>query len=80
MGATLRNLGLVLAEQGDLVGARAAHEGALRIFETAVGADHPEVATTLTNLGRVLHEQGNLPRARVSLERALEIFEAALVS
>ena len=39
--------------QGDLEGARGYHERALAIWEKALGADHPDVATSLNNLGLV---------------------------
>ena len=50
------DLGGVLHEMGDLAGAKAANERALKIDETTFGPDHPNVATDLNNLGLVLLE------------------------
>jgi hypothetical protein len=40
----------VLQELGDLAGARASFERALRIFEAAYGPDHPSTQTVAGNL------------------------------
>ena len=74
---TLTNLGLVLRGLGDLAGARAHQERALRINEAAYGPDHSSVAITLTSLGLVLRDLGDLAGARAQQERALRINEAA---
>jgi tetratricopeptide (TPR) repeat protein len=49
----LNNLGLVLWAEGDLAGARAAFERALRIFEQFLPPDHPHIAIVRGNLARV---------------------------
>ena len=46
----VNNLGAVLRAQGELAGARAHYQRALRIDEAAYGPDHPEVATDVNNL------------------------------
>jgi Tetratricopeptide repeat len=56
-------LGWVLTERGDLAGAAAAFERALRIDEATYGPGHPKVATSITNVGRVLHDRRE-PRRR----------------
>jgi tetratricopeptide (TPR) repeat protein len=58
VAAPLSNLGRILHDQGDLVGARTALERALAIAQAALGPDHLWVAAALTNLGEVLSEQG----------------------
>ncbi|MGO9361411.1 MAG: tetratricopeptide repeat protein, partial [Xanthobacteraceae bacterium] len=45
--ASLRNLALLLQDQGDLAGARPLLERALAIYERALGPEHPETATSL---------------------------------
>jgi hypothetical protein len=64
--------------QGDLAGARAAHERALAIGELVHGPDHPSVAIAVNNLGNVLGEQGDLAGARAAYVRALAIFQHRL--
>jgi len=74
----VNNLGELLWDLGDLVGARQCFERALRIHEAAFGSDHPDVATIVSNLGLVLQDLGDLGGARRCLERGLRIDEAAL--
>ncbi len=69
--------GAYLRARAELVEARAAYERALKVAETAYGADHPDVATRLNNLGNVLHDLDDLAGARDCFERALKIDEAA---
>ncbi|MEA3308520.1 MAG: tetratricopeptide repeat protein, partial [Chloroflexota bacterium] len=75
---TVNNLGSVLKAQGDLAGARASFQRALRSDEAAYGPDHPKVARDVNNLGLVLQELGDLAGARANLQRALRIFEQFL--
>ncbi len=63
----VNNLGGVMQAQGDLVGARAAYERALKIDEAAFGPDHPKVAIRVNNLGSVMQDQGDLVGARAAL-------------
>ena len=52
VATSLNNLGLVPKEgQGDLAGARAHLERALKIREATLGPEHPDVAQSLNNLG-----------------------------
>ena len=74
----VNNLGSVLKDLGDLAGARAAYERALKIDEAAFGPDHPNVASDVNNLGSVLKDLGDLAGARAAFERALSIFEKFL--
>ena len=73
----MSNLGSVLHEMGDLTGAKAAYERALKIDEAAFGPDHPNVATAVNNLGLVLLDQADYMGAKAAFERALKIDEAA---
>jgi Tfp pilus assembly protein PilF len=73
----VNNIGMVQQAQGDLAGARASFERALRIDEAAFGPDHPNVAIRVNNLGGVQWDMGDLEGARASFERALRIDEAA---
>jgi tetratricopeptide (TPR) repeat protein len=74
----LSNLAALLADQGDLDGARTLYERALVICEARLGADHPTTAASLNNLAGVLRGQRDLSRARALHERALAIREARL--
>jgi len=71
-------LGLVLQDLGDLKGAQAAYQRALKIDEAAFGPDHPQVATFVNNLGLVLGDLGDLKGAQAAYERALKIFKQFL--
>ncbi|MEM1400180.1 MAG: tetratricopeptide repeat protein, partial [Pseudomonadota bacterium] len=71
------SLGYHLTTIGDLSGAKAAYERALRIDEAAYGPDHPNVATSINSLGFVLESEGDLSGAKAAYERALRIDEAA---
>jgi tetratricopeptide (TPR) repeat protein len=68
----------VLKAEGDLAGARAAYERALRIDEKSFGPDHPNVARDVNNLGFVLVDLGDLAGARAAFARALGICERVL--
>ena len=72
------NLGLVLADLGDLAGARTHLEQALEIGQATLGPDHPDMAAWHSNLGLVLRELGDLAGARTHHERALEIGQATI--
>jgi tetratricopeptide (TPR) repeat protein len=49
------------------------YDRALRIQESALGAEHVEVASTLGNLGRCLGRLGRLPEAEEACRRAAAI-------
>ncbi|CAG0969031.1 partial Regulatory protein AfsR, partial [Anaerolineales bacterium] len=76
-GTLWNELGYHIKVLADFAGARAAYERALRIFEKALGEDHPNVATLVNNLGMVLQDLGDHARAKAAYERALRIDEAA---
>ena len=63
---------------GDLAGAKACFERALRIKEALYDPHHPSIATTINNLGLVLQDLGDLAGAKACLERALRIFRQRL--
>src|SRR5262249_46945734 len=64
VGASLNNLALVVADQGDLPRPRQLHEQALALFKQLYGDRHPDVAAALNNLAEVCRDQGALTRAR----------------
>ena len=65
-GEAAFNLGLMLSEQGDIEGARAA-------FQVAIDSDHPEAAPTVANnLGVMLSEQGDTEGARAAFQVAID--------
>ncbi|MDB5064078.1 MAG: Tetratricopeptide repeat protein, partial [Chloroflexi bacterium] len=60
-----RNLGVLLAEQGDVEGARAA-------FQQAIASGHPDEAPRAArNLGLLLAEQGDVEGARAAFQQAI---------
>lgn len=65
------NLGAVLAECGDLIGAVQAHMDALRVRERLYGPTHPEVGLSLGHLAVAHQLQGNENVARRHYEAAL---------
>ena len=73
VATAVTNLGRVLRDLGDLAGAKAHYERALRIGEAAYGPDHPKVAIRVNNLGGVLRALGDLTGARACAERAMAI-------
>jgi tetratricopeptide (TPR) repeat protein len=50
----------------------------LRILETSLGPDHPDVATSLNDLAGLYRAQGNYGAAEPLYQRALRIYETAL--
>ncbi len=67
------NLGFLLKNQGDLIGARKYFERALRINLKADPPQDPKVAVSRNNLGIILKDLGDLKGAQKEFERALEI-------
>lgn len=80
VAAIINNIGMVLQEIGDLVGAKMHFGRALEMGEKAFGPENPEVATNVNNLGSVLWRMGDLVGAKKHFERALEIEEKAYSS
>jgi tetratricopeptide (TPR) repeat protein len=74
----LDRAGIYLQVHGRLTDARPLLERALTITETALGPDHPAVATDLNNLALILRDLGQPQAAQPLLERALTITETAL--
>lgn len=74
----LNGLANTLRDLGEYERARALHEEALAIRETALGPDHQSVGASLNNLALVMQAQGDLQGARVALERAVAIWEKGL--
>jgi len=66
-------LGNVLRELGDLRGAKALYERALRIDEAVSGGESMNVVRDLSNLGGAAADLGDLHRAKAYYERALDI-------
>lgn len=76
--ARLNKLAGLFEAEGSYARAAPLYERALRICETALGTDHPNVATALSNLARLHRAQGAYRPAALLLERALRIRETAL--
>ena len=74
LAESLRNLGLVLAAQGDRPAARDYLERALALSQATAGEQHIETAWKQAALGTLLYEQGDACAARPHLERALATY------
>ncbi len=62
----------MLADLGDLEGARQQHQQALDIALATLGPDHPTTARRRSNLGTVLADLGDLEGAREQHQQARE--------
>jgi Flp pilus assembly protein TadD len=69
------NLGAVLCECGDLLGAEQRHMQALGIREQLFGPNHPEVGLSLGHLAVIHQMRGDRERARSFYTAALEILD-----
>jgi tetratricopeptide (TPR) repeat protein len=69
------NLGAVLCECGDLLGAEQRHIQALGIREQLFGPNHPEVGLSLGHLAVIHQMHGHHERARTFYTSALAILE-----
>ena len=78
VAVALNNLGLVLKDLGEFVGAKGNFERAITIDEKVYGSHHLELAPDVNNLGSVLLELGDLTGSRRNFERALAIAESVL--
>jgi tetratricopeptide (TPR) repeat protein len=74
----LTTAGTYLSRHGRFGEALPLHQRALRIDETALGPEHPDVATDLNYLGSTLAQLGRSAEALPLQQRALRIREAAL--
>ncbi len=80
VATTYNNLGLVLHEQGNYLGAKGYYERALAVWEQTLGPEHAEVATALHNLAEIYQQEGELEQAEAYYLRALAIGERVLGS
>lgn len=69
------NLGAVLCECGDLLGAEQRHMQALGIREQLFGPNHPEVGLSLGHLAVIHQMHGDQERARTFYTAALQILD-----
>ena len=69
------NLGAVLCECGDLLGAEQWHMQALSVREQLFGATHPEVGLSLGHLAVIYQMRGDIERARCFYSSALAILD-----
>jgi hypothetical protein len=60
----VNNLGMVLKELGDLPGARANYERALKIFKKFLGDDHPNTRLVQRNLDALTIEENKQKKSR----------------
>lgn len=70
----------IFEHQGEHAQAKEHHERALEIFETVLGAEHPDVAAPRIGLASVVLTLGDPEAARAHAERAASICEAAAVA
>ena len=74
----LNGLANLYTEQGKHAEAEPLYQRALRIWEQALGPDHPQVASPLNGLANLYKEQGKYAEAEPLYQRALRIREQAL--
>ncbi|MEK6257470.1 MAG: toll/interleukin-1 receptor domain-containing protein [Planctomycetota bacterium] len=74
-GRLLNRVGLYLRIRAEYAEAKLTLERAIRVGETALGLEHPDLAISVNVLGRVLQELGDLPGAKQAFERVLKIVE-----
>ena len=72
------NLGLILQDLGDYVGARKLLEKAMKSAEANFGMDHPTTAVSYSNLGSILQDLGDYVGAKELIEKAFLILEKQL--
>ena len=63
---------------GDDDAALEKYHQAIKLLETALPGDHPDVARSIHNLGLVYERQDNMPKATESFDQALSIAERTL--
>ena len=73
VATTLDNLGVVYHDLGEYDKAELSYGRALGIFEKALGADHPSVATCLEYKAALFRKTDRAQEAEVVEERAAEI-------
>ena len=76
IASTFFNLGVRLCQQNKHANAQPLFQGALTVFEGALGPAHPLVAKTLRNLALVKYHLGEFEAAAGFYKRAIEMEEA----
>lgn len=71
------SLGNLAYDRGDLALAEARLTAAVEMMETALGPDHPRIATPLENLARVKKDRGDRAASEQLLVRAKRLRAAA---
>jgi hypothetical protein len=74
----LNQAGFYLWERGRYTDVEPLFQRALAIRETALGPEHPNLASSLNNLAELYRNQGEYAKAEPLYERALAIWEKAL--
>lgn len=77
IAAVKNSLGLIYFHQSRFDEAQREFEGALKLREKHLGADHDKVATSLSNLATLQKELGNLEKAEPLILRAIKIRQRA---
>lgn len=75
MALIATNLGAVLCECGDLLGAEKRHMEALGILEQLYGTTHPEIGLSLGHLAVIYHMRGEDRKAKSFYTSALAILD-----
>lgn len=73
LSASLKNLGHVYYDKGEMDRAREYYELALSIWTEVFGARHPEVATSLNCIGDIHSQSGQFDKALSNYQTALSI-------
>ena len=71
----LNRLGFLAKEMADYTAAKDYFMSAIKISESLLGSNHPQLASDICNFGNILSEIGDLIGAKAAYERALQIHE-----
>jgi nephrocystin-3 len=71
------NIGIFLADMALYNSAQPFYERALKIYESALPPNHPDIARSLNDLATLYHEQRRYAEALPLYQRALKIYESA---
>ena len=78
VASSYSDLGVVLADRGDVAQGLAALRHAVEIYEETLGPDHPDLARVLNSVGAWESATGDYEGALATLHRALGITERSL--
>ena len=78
MAKSLHNLANLYQNMGQYAKAEPLYQRSLKIMESKLGPDHPDVATNLNNLAILYEHMGQYAKAEPLYQRSLKIYESKL--